>query len=120
SRILKAMDNPHFNILGHPTGRLINEREGYAVDLEAVITGAAERGCIVELNSHPDRLDIDDVHCKLAKEVGALVAVNTDAHSTSDLSFMRLGIGQARRGWLEPENVVNTRKTRDLLRAFRR
>ncbi|MBW1989003.1 MAG: DNA polymerase/3'-5' exonuclease PolX [Deltaproteobacteria bacterium] len=119
-RILKAMDNPRMSILGHPTGRLINEREGYAVDLEKVIAGAVERGCVVELNAYPDRLDIDDVHCKLAKELGALVAINTDAHSTGDLSFMRFGIGQARRGWLEAADVVNTKKTRELLRALER
>jgi len=108
-RILRAMDNRYFNILGHPTGRLLAERAGYALDLERVMRGAKERGCYLELNSHPSRLDIDDVHCKLAKDLGVLVSIGTDAHSTMGLAAMRYGIGQARRGWLEAKDILNTR-----------
>ncbi len=107
-RILKAMENPHFSILAHPTGRLIGLREPYAIDMEAVMQKAKERGCILELNAQPDRLDLNDIHCKMAKEMGVRIAVSTDAHSLKDLELMRYGIWQARRGWLEKEDVVNT------------
>jgi DNA polymerase (family 10) len=118
-RILRAMDNPHFGILAHPTGRLINARAPYDIDLERVIEGARERGRILELNAHPDRLDLDDRACRIAKEAGVRVAISTDAHRASDLDLMRFGIGQARRGWLEPDDVVNTRRLKDLMRLLR-
>jgi DNA polymerase (family 10) len=108
-RMLRAMDNRYCTILAHPSGRLLGERPGYAVDLERVLEGAKERGCFVELNAHPTRLDLDDVHCKLAKELGLLIAIGTDAHSTVGLEVMRYGVGQARRGWLEAHDVLNTR-----------
>ena len=107
-RICKAMEHPAFTIFAHPTGRLINLREPYAVDMEAVIRAAKARGCILELNAQPDRLDLNDRHCKMAKEAGVPIAISTDAHSVQNLDLMRYGIGQARRGWLEKENVVNT------------
>jgi len=107
-RILKAMDNPHFTILAHPTGRLIGLREPYALDMEAVMQKAKEKGCILELNAQPDRLDLNDIHCKMAKQMGVHIAISTDAHSLKDLELMRYGIWQARRGWLGKENVVNT------------
>ncbi len=118
-RILRAMDNAYFTILAHPTGRLINAREPYEVDLERVLKAARERGRIVELNAQPDRLDLDDRACRMAKEAGVRVAISTDAHSTADLGLMRFGIGQARRGWLEPEDVINTRSLRDLRRLLK-
>jgi len=108
-RILRAMDNRYCTILAHPSGRLLGERQGYAVDLQRVLEGAKARGCFIELNAHPARLDLDDVHCKLAKELGLLVSIGTDAHSTAGLDVMRYGIGQARRGWLEAKDVLNTR-----------
>jgi DNA polymerase (family 10) len=108
-RVLRAMDNRYCNILAHPTGRLLGERPGYPLDLERVMEGAKERGCFLELNAHPVRLDLDDVHCKRAKEMGLKVALSTDAHSTVGLEMMRYGIGQARRGWLEHDDVLNTR-----------
>jgi DNA polymerase (family 10) len=107
-RILRAMDNPYFNILAHPTGRLINERDPYDVDLERIIKEAVERGCVLELNAHPDRLDLNDTACMMAKDLGALIAITTDAHSTECLDYMRFGIDQARRGWLEKNDVINT------------
>lgn len=119
-RIVRAMDNPHFMILSHPTGRLINERRPYEVDLERVMAAAQARGVAVELNAHPDRLDLDDVHCKTAKEMGIKVAIGTDAHHIDDLHYMRFGIGQARRGWLEPGDVLNTRTWKDLRPLLRR
>lgn len=113
-RILKAMENPWFSILAHPTGRLINLREAYEVDMQAVIRACAERGCILELNAQPDRLDLNDIHCKIAKEAGVPIAISTDAHSVRDLALMKYGIGQARRGWIEKEDVVNTKSLKEL------
>jgi DNA polymerase (family 10) len=120
TRILRALDNPRCNILAHPTGRLLNERAAYDVDLEAVLTGAKERGCAVELNAQPSRLDLDDLACRLAKEIGVLVAISTDAHSTGNLDYMRYGVDQARRGWLEPADVINTRSLAELEGLLRR
>jgi DNA polymerase (family X) len=119
-RIIRAMDNPHFNILGHPTGRLINERDAYAVDMEKIMDAAKERGCFLELNAHPDRLDLNDRHCRMAKEMGVKVALSTDAHSTAGLKNIRYGINQARRGWLSKDDVLNTRRVADLLKLLKR
>jgi DNA polymerase (family X) len=107
-RILRAMDNPYFNILAHPTGRLINKREPYEINLERIMIAAKERGVFLELNAHPDRLDLNDIGCKLAKELGLKLAISTDSHSVQNLKFMQFGIDQARRGWLEPRDVINT------------
>ncbi len=119
-RIIRAMDNPYFNILAHPSGRLINERESYEVDMERLMKAAMERGCFLELNAHPDRLDLTDIDCKMAKEMGLKVVISTDAHSISDLDFIRFGVGQARRGWLGPEDVLNTRSLKELLKLLKR
>jgi DNA polymerase (family 10) len=114
------MDNPYFNILAHPTGRLINERAPYEVDIEKILKAAKERGCFVELNANPDRLDLTARYCKMAKNMGVKIAVSTDAHSVNDLDFMRFGIYQARRGWLEKDDVINTRKLKDLTALLKR
>jgi len=90
------MDNRCLNILAHPTGRLINQRPAYALDMERVMRGAVERGCYLELNARPDRLDLNEVHCRLAKELGLKVAISTDAHAAIELDFMRFGVDQAR------------------------
>jgi DNA polymerase (family 10) len=113
-RILHAMDRPYFTILAHPTGRLIGERPPYDVDMPRVIAAAHARGCFLELNAHPERLDLSEVHCRMAKEAGVLVSIATDAHRTAEFSYLRFGIGQARRGWLGPEDVLNTRSLADL------
>jgi len=119
-RVIRALDNPHVNIFCHPTGRLINERPGYEIDIEKVMNAALERGCYLELNAHPDRLDLDDVHCQMAKGLGLKIAISTDAHSLDDLDLMRFGIGQARRGWIEPGDVINTRRLPELRRLLKR
>lgn len=108
-RIIQAMDNPYFNILAHPTGRLIGERDPYDVDMERIVEAAKERRCYLELNASPHRLDLSDIYCKMAKEMGVKIAISTDAHRTSELDWMRFGVWQGRRGWLEPEDVLNTR-----------
>ncbi len=118
-RIMCAMDNPFFHILAHPSGRLIGEREAYDVDLERLLYAAKERGCCLELNAHPMRLDLNDAYCRMARELGVKVAISTDAHNPLSLDFMRFGVGQARRGWLEKNDILNTRSweaARKLLR----
>jgi DNA polymerase (family 10) len=119
-RIIRAMDNPNFHILAHPTGRQIGQREPYAVDMEKLMAAALDRGCYLEVNAYPDRLDLDDVHCRIAKEMGLKLSSSTDAHRVSELSYIPFGIGQARRGWLEPDDVLNTRSWRDLSQLLER
>jgi DNA polymerase (family 10) len=119
-RILRAMDQRFFSILGHPSGRLINEREPYEVEMAAVIQKAAERGCFLELNANPQRLDLTDIYCQMAKAAGVLVAINTDAHSVAEFGQLICGVGQARRGWLEKKDVLNTRPLRELTRLLER
>jgi DNA polymerase (family X) len=113
-RILRAMEHPHFTLLAHPTGRLIEQREPYDVDMLRIMRQAKARGCYLELNAHPERLDLLDTYCQMAKEEGVLVAVNSDAHSVLDFDNLRFGIGQARRGWLEAKDVLNTRRLIEL------
>jgi DNA polymerase (family 10) len=119
-RILKAMDHPHFTILAHPTGRLIAERDPYDVDMARIIRHARDRGCFLELNAHPERLDLTDAHCQMAREEGVLVSINSDAHSRLDFANLAYGVGQARRGWLEAGDVLNTRRLRELLPLLRK
>ncbi|MFH1714927.1 MAG: DNA polymerase/3'-5' exonuclease PolX [Elusimicrobiota bacterium] len=120
ARIIKAMDNQYFNILGHPTGRLINERPPYNVNIEKIIQAAKERKCFIELNSHPQRLDLDDIHCKMAKEAGVKISINTDSHSIDGFELIKYGINQARRGWLEAKDVLNTGSLSELRKLIKR
>lgn len=120
NRIIKAMDNPYFTILGHPTGRQTPERDEMDLDMEALMDAALKRGCFMELNSTPKRLDLRDVYCKMAKDRGLKLSISTDAHSQNHLDFVRYGIDQARRGWLEPDDVLNTRSVNELRKLFKR
>jgi len=113
-RIIRAMDNPNCNILAHPTARQIGKRPPCGIDMGQLMEAAEERGCFLEINAQPDRLDLDDVYCKMAKDRGLKLAISTDAHGTEELAFIQYGIHQARRGWLEPEDVLNTRSWDDL------
>ena len=108
-RILGALENPHVDVIAHPTGRLINRRDAYQVDLDAVIAAAARHGKLLELNANPARLDLDDVHCAAAKKRGVPIVINTDAHSTAGFDVMRYGVLQARRGGLTAADVANAR-----------
>jgi len=108
-RVLAAMENPNFHIFAHPTGRRLNERGPIAIDLDRIMEAAVEKGCFLELNAQPERLDLNDVFCKRAKELGLKVVIGADAHSQSGLDFLRYGVDQARRGWLEPDDVLNTK-----------
>jgi DNA polymerase (family 10) len=107
-RLLRAIDNPYVDIVGHPTGRLILKREPYPFDLEAVIGRAATHGVAVEINSQVDRLDFNDAHAKLARDRGVRLVISSDAHSRRGLDALRWGVIVARRAWLEPRNVLNT------------
>ncbi len=119
-RVIKAMENKYFNILGHPTGRKINIREPYEIDMEEVLDAALELGCFMELNSFPIRLDMNDHYCRRARELGVHVSISTDSHRTSHLEYMKYGLGQARRGWLEPGDVLNTRAFEELKKLLDR
>jgi DNA polymerase (family 10) len=119
-RILRALDNPRVTMLAHPLGRLIGSREPYEVDMLKIVRKAAARGRFLELNAHPERLDLLDIHCRMAKDEGVLVSVNSDAHSVEQFDNLRCGIGQARRGWLEKRDVLNARPLPDLQALLRR
>jgi DNA polymerase (family 10) len=108
-RIMAAIEHPHVDCIGHLTGRKLNRREGGRIDIAAVVTRAAETGTALEINSHPDRLDLRDVHARVAGEAGVLVPINTDAHVVSELALVDYGVAQARRAWLTREHVLNTR-----------
>lgn len=112
-RVIQAISHPEVDILAHPTGRIINRREPFAMDVDAVLTAAADLGVAVELNANPNRLDLSDVHVHRAKELGVPVVISTDAHKPEGLDNMRFGVDQARRGWLAPEDVLNTRSLAD-------
>ena len=119
-RVLRAMENSHFNIMAHPTGRRIGEREPYDIDLERIFQQAKDTGCYLEINSQPERLDLADNYVLMAREMGLKLAISTDAHSTDNLNLVRYGVGQARRGWLEKEDVLNTRSWSGLKKLLKR
>ncbi|MGH8371940.1 MAG: DNA polymerase/3'-5' exonuclease PolX [Gammaproteobacteria bacterium] len=120
TRMLRAMDNRYLTIVAHPTGRLINTRPPMDIDMERFLHAAQERGCALEINAQPERLDLDDIHCKLARDTGVKLVVSSDAHSSKGLEGIRFGVDQARRGWLEARQVLNTLPVDKLLAALRR
>jgi DNA polymerase (family 10) len=95
------------DIIGHPTGRLFPDREGADLDMDAVLAAAAETGVALEINAHPARLDLDDIHARRAKELGIPISINTDSHSEADMDLLPYGVATARRAWLEPKDVIN-------------
>lgn len=114
-RVIRALQHPQVNILAHPTGRVLNRREPFALDVDAVLQCAAENGVAVELNAAPERLDLKDTHLLRARELGVPVVISTDAHSIRHLDWMRYGVEQARRAWLEPRHVLNCRPVDEVL-----
>ena len=118
-RIERAIENPHVDIIAHPTGRLIGRREPYPVDMPRVIDACKANGTILELNAYPERLDLSDLNCRRAKEKGVQVAISTDSHRIRHLDVMHFGIATARRGWLEPKDVINTLPLKKLLKLLK-
>ena len=119
-RVVKALQNPHVDILAHPTGRVIGHRNPYELDMTEIFRVCKSEGKILELNAQPERLDLNDVYLKTAKEEGVKISIATDAHDTMSLAFMEYGINQARRGWLEKEDVINTLPLKELEKLFNR
>jgi DNA polymerase (family 10) len=119
-RILRAMENEYVHIFAHPTGRRINKREPYDFDFEKVMRKAKEKNIFIEINAHPERLDLNDINAKKAKEIGVKFSISTDAHSIGEMDYMDFGIWQARRGWIEKGDVVNTLPYKEFIQAIRR
>jgi DNA polymerase (family 10) len=107
-RIVQAIRHPHVHILGHPTGRLMGKREPYGIDMGEIITAARDYGVLLEVNAQPDRLDLNDLSIAMTRDAGVKLVINTDAHRVEELSCLRFGVDQARRGWCEPKDVANT------------
>ena len=114
-RMIAATLNRHVDIIGHPSGRLIGRRDGYEIDMDALLRSAAANGVAVEINANPARLDLDAQQARLARTLGVSVPINTDAHAPDHFEFRRYGIATARRAWLGPEHVLNTRTLKDLM-----
>jgi DNA polymerase (family 10) len=119
-RVLRAIDNPYVDVLGHATARMLLKRPAYPIDVEAVIAAARRNGVAVEINSQPHRLDLNDVHAKLAHEHGVPIVISSDAHSRHALGFLRWGVAVARRAWLTPAAVLTTRSFDDCRGSLRR
>jgi len=119
ARLVSAMRNPHVDIIGHPSGRILGQREASAVDMDELLRVAAETGTCLEVNAQPDRLDLDDVYIRRAIEMGVKLAINTDAHGVGGLDVMRYGVATARRGWAEAKDVINTWPLEELLRLIK-
>ena len=119
-RVIRAMQNRHVSIIGHPTGRLIGEREPYDIDMERVIAAAHALGCRLEINAQPDRLDLNDIHIHAAKQAGVKLAISSDAHAVDAFACIRFGVDQARRGWLTADDVINTLSLADLRKLLKR
>jgi DNA polymerase (family 10) len=119
TRLLAAMEHPHVDCIGHPTGRKINRRLAYEVDFEALLEKALETGTFLEINSQPDRLDLIDTQARAAAEAGVMIVVSTDAHRTHELDYLGLGVAQARRAWLTPDQIVNARPWRDVQKLMK-
>lgn len=119
-RILRALENPYVKILAHPTGRLIGEREPYKINMKQLYKGIMDNGCFLEINAQPKRLDLNDIYAKRAKEAGVRFTISTDAHNAASLDYMRYGVYQARRGWLEEKDVINTLSLSALKKVLKR
>ncbi len=118
-RLLKAIENPYTSMIGHPTGRILLRRDAYPFDMDAVLTAAAKHKVAMELNSYPDRLDLNDVHLRQAKQRGVKIVINTDSHHTSHMEKIRYGVLQARRAWLTKDDVLNTLPPDQFARAVK-
>jgi DNA polymerase (family 10) len=118
ARIVRAIESGSIDVVGHITGRILLRRDPYSLDMERIMTAAKAHGVALEASAYPDRLDMSDVHCRMAKERGVKVVIDTDSHATSHLELMRYGVANARRGWLEAADVLNTRDCDEFLRLL--
>ena len=118
-RILAAIENPYTQIVGHPTGRLVLRRDPFEYDMEKVLEAAAKNGVAIECNAYPERLDLKDLHLRMAKQRGVKIVISTDAHATKHLTFMKYGVVTARRGWIEKKEVINTLPLQEFLAMLR-
>ena len=118
-RIIRAMQNPNVDIIGHPTGRIINKREPYQLDLEEDFKIARKNGIVMEINAFWNRLDLNDINIRLAKNFDVKMSIDTDAHSLSGLDMMIFGVATARRGWAEKKDIINTLPLNKLLKIFK-
>ena len=119
-RVVGAIENPVVDIIAHPTCRLLGEREPVAIDMEAVFRAAVKYDKTLEINAIPSRLDLKDVHIQRARDLGVKLALGTDAHSGDQLEFMRFGVGIARRGWCQPQHIINTRTVDEVFKFLHR
>ena len=119
TRMITAIEHPHVDIIGHPTGRILGRRDGYEFDVEAVMNAAAATGTALEINASPERLDLNDVMARRAAELGVPISINSDAHHPDSLGFMHYGILTAQRAWLRPADVLNTLPVAELLAWLR-
>ena len=119
-RVLKALDNRHVSILAHPTGRLLLQRQGFQMDMEKIMEKARERNIAMEINAHPQRLDLNDAHVRMAVERKVKLSIGTDSHSKEQLENIRYGVFMARRGWAEAKDIINTYPVKKLEKFFRR
>jgi DNA polymerase (family 10) len=118
-RIIRAMKNPYIKIISHPTGRILGRRDEYQMDIEKILRAAKETNTILEINSFPERLDLNDINAKKAIEMGVKLVINTDSHHKNQLRYMGFGVSQARRGWAEKKDIINTRPLEKLLKFFK-
>src|ERR1700675_3741052 len=114
-----APENPYVQILAHPTGRLVLRRDPFDYDMEKILDAAKALGVAMECNAYPDRLDLKDVHLRMAKERGVKIVISTDSHTTANLMYMKYGVETARRGWIEKKEVINTQPLEHFLAALR-
>lgn len=118
-RLLAAIENPHTQIIAHPTGRLLLRREAFEYDMDKILRAAREHGVAMECNAYPDRLDLKDSHLRQAKKLGVNLVISTDSHTAANLKLMKYGVITARRGWIEKDDVLNTRPLPQLLKLLR-
>jgi len=118
-RMIRAMRNPHVDIISHPTGRILKRREEFEIDFEKILKVAKEVGTILEINAYPERLDLNDINIRRAKEAGVKMIINTDAHQKDQLRFMEYGVFQARRGWAEKEDIINCWPAKKMIKMIK-
>jgi len=118
-RIIRAMKNPNVDIISHPTGRILQKREEYKIDFDEILKVAKETGAILEINASPYRLDLKDANIRRAKQIGVKMIINTDSHQEEQMYFMEYGVSQARRGWAEKGDIINTQPLKKLLEFFK-